>query len=69
MSAEQKPEITQAEAFGKVKQMVDGLEAGINKVDSTPGRKNRARRKDLAKTASEIIREHFTIKRTPRSPR
>jgi len=64
MGAEQtggKPTITPQEAFRRRRQFVEASEATVNKVDGTPGKKSRARRKDFDKTARELIVESFTI--------
>ncbi len=40
------------------------MEKAINKVDGTPGKKSRTRRKELDKSARELLVEVFAVKPT-----
>jgi len=62
--AEQRPEITPEQAFGRRVKFVNEMEKAINKVDGTPGKKSRTRRKELDKSARELLVEVFAVKPT-----
>ena len=50
-------EMSNSEAETRVKRAVDYLEEQINRIDETPEKKNKARRKDLASIFMTLIEE------------
>ena len=54
-------EISVSEAEKRVQRAVDYLEEQINRIDETPGKRNKQRRKHLASIFMTLLAEKFRI--------